>query len=85
MSAEAKLDVKMTADGSQVKTEVQGVARAVQDATGAMARAYASVSVQIRSVSAAVSGFQKAPGLWNQFAVAVSATIQVVQALQYAD
>ena len=39
MSTTAKLDCEMTADGSQVKTEVQGVARAVQDAAGQMARA----------------------------------------------
>ena len=45
MSAEAKLDVKISADGTKAKTEVQGVARAVQDAAGQMARAYASVSV----------------------------------------
>lgn len=79
MSAEAKLDVKISADGTQAKAEVQGVARAVQDATGAMARAYASVSVQIRSVSAAVSGFQKALGIWNQVAVAIDATVKIIQ------
>ena len=79
MSATAKLNVKMTADGSQVKTEVQGVARAVQDATGAMARAYASVSVQVKAVSSAISGFQKALGIWNQIFVAVNATIEVAK------
>ena len=81
MSATAKLDVKMTADGSQVKTEVQGVARAVQDAAGQMARAYASVSVQVKAVSSAISGWQKALGLWNQFFVAVNATVEVVKKL----
>jgi len=79
MSATAKLDVKMTADGSQVKTEVQGVARAVQDAAGRMASAYASVSVQIKSVSAAVSGFQKALGIWAQVATLVSHAVTLTQ------
>ena len=79
MATEAKLKVNISADGSQVKTEVQGVARAVQDAAGRMASAYASVSVQIKSVSAAVSGFQKALGIWNQVAVAIDATVKIIQ------
>lgn len=79
MAAEAKINVKIAADGSRAKAEVQDVAQVVQNATGEMARAYASVAAQVKAVSSAVSGFQKMLGIWSQVATAVNSTIEIIK------